>query len=140
MKQVIIHVPWYRTAILSRCLGLVGLVWLAAGQTAAAAELVMFEAAGCAYCRAWDREIGAIYPRSDLAAVAPLRRVDIDDERPADLAGISGIVFTPTFVLLDDGREVGRITGYIGEYQFWGLLDGMVGALPRSDRTVAEGN
>ncbi|NNG03886.1 MAG: thioredoxin fold domain-containing protein [Inquilinus sp.] len=107
---------------------------------ATAAELVMFESAGCPYCRAWDREIGAIYPLSDLAAAAPLRRVDIDAERPSDLAGIDAIVFTPTFVLFDDGREVGRITGYIGEYQFWGLLDGMFRPMPRSaERSVAEG-
>jgi len=30
--------------------------------------------------------------------------------------------FTPTFILVDDGREVGRIEGYPGEDFFWGLL------------------
>lgn len=124
----------------SRCLGIAVLLWLAGVQMATAAELLMFESAGCPYCRAWDREIGAIYPLSDLAAAAPLRRVGIDAERPSDLAGIDAIVFTPTFVLFDEGREVGRITGYIGEYQFWGLLDGMVRSMPRSDQSVAEGH
>lgn len=101
-------------------------VWLFGAPAAKAAELVMFESAGCAYCRLWDEQIGGVYPRSDLGAVAPLRRVDVDDPRPDDLETIGGVVFTPTFVLVDDGAEVGRISGYIGEYQFWGLLQRMV--------------
>lgn len=102
-----------------------------------AAELVMFESAGCAYCRVWDEQIGGIYPRSDLAETAPLRRVDIDDPRPDDLSEVESVVFTPTFVLVDDGAEIGRITGYIGEFQFWGLLQRMVTDLKASRETLA---
>ena len=40
--------------------------------------------------------------------------------------------FTPTFVLIDDGREVGRIEGYPGEDFFWGLVEQLVGKLPSS--------
>lgn len=87
-----------------------------------AAELVMFESAGCAWCAAWDREVGVIYDRTAEARIAPLRRVDIAAPRPADLAEVGPIVYTPTFVLLDGGREVGRILGYPGEAHFWGLL------------------
>jgi hypothetical protein len=29
---------------------------------------------------------------------------------------------TPLFVLVDQGREIGRIRGYPGEDHFWGLL------------------
>ena len=29
---------------------------------------------------------------------------------------------TPLFVLVDRGREIGRIRGYPGEDHFWGLL------------------
>lgn len=82
----------------------------------------MFESAGCSWCERWNREVGAIYHRTDEARVAPLRRVDIDGPRPGDLAEISGIVYTPTFVLIENGREVGRILGYPGEAHFWGLL------------------
>jgi hypothetical protein len=32
------------------------------------------------------------------------------------------ISFTPTFVLVEDGRELARIEGYPGEDFFWGLL------------------
>jgi hypothetical protein len=31
-------------------------------------------------------------------------------------------VFTPTFVLVEDGTEAGRIEGYPGEDFFWPLL------------------
>lgn len=90
--------------------------------SAAAAELVLFEAADCVWCEAWDTEIGEIYPKTAEAQIAPLRRVGIHDERPADLAAVQGIIYTPTFVLIEDGEEVGRITGYAGEEFFWGLL------------------
>ncbi|UCH73279.1 MAG: hypothetical protein JSU82_13090 [Rhodospirillales bacterium] len=86
------------------------------------AELVLFESSGCVWCQAWDAQIGEIYPKAPEAQIAPLRRVDIDQERPADLAELRGIIYTPTFVLMDEGREIGRITGYAGEEFFWGLL------------------
>lgn len=89
---------------------------------AIAAELVLFESAGCAWCQAWDAEIGGIYPKAPESQIAPLRRVDVHQERPADLADVRRIIYTPTFVLMEDGEEVGRITGYAGEEFFWGLL------------------
>ena len=90
--------------------------------SAPAAELVLFEAPDCVWCAAWNAEIGGIYPKTAEAQVAPLRRVDIHDERPVDLTEIRGIIYTPTFVLTEGGVEVGRITGYSGEDSFWGLL------------------
>ena len=35
------------------------------------------------------------------------------------------VSFTPTFILVQDGVEVGRIEGYPGEDFFWGLLGKM---------------
>lgn len=96
---------------------------LAHGRPAAATELVMFERAGCAWCARFDAEIAPIYPRTDESRTAPLRRVDLDGPRPADLAAIDPGPFTPTFVVVQDGREIGRIRGYPGESFFFGLLD-----------------
>lgn len=104
-----------------RIAGIFVLLYAFAGP-ASAVELVLFESSDCVWCEAWDEEIGGIYPKTAEARIAPLRRVDIHDERPADLAHIRGIVYTPTFVLVDNGREVGRILGYGGEDFFWGLL------------------
>lgn len=100
---------------------------LAAGPTAAgAAELVMFEEAGCVWCARWDAQVGTIYDVTQEARQAPLRRVGLHDQRPADLQAIEGVVFTPTFVLVDGGREVGRIVGYPGEAFFWGMLGALL--------------
>lgn len=92
------------------------------GAGAAGVELVMFETAGCEWCERWHKEVGEIYPNTTESEIAPLRRVDLDQPIPADLGDIRGVRYTPTFVLVEDGREVGRILGYPGEAFFWGLL------------------
>ena len=93
-----------------------------AANSARAAELVMFEQAGCVWCAAFDREIAPIYGKTDKGKRAPLRRVDTDRALPPDLAFVQNERLTPLFVLVDKGREIGRIRGYPGEDHFWGLL------------------
>ena len=88
----------------------------------AAAELVMFTREGCPWCARWDREIAPIYPATPEGRTAPLRRVDIDRPQAPKPALTAPVVYTPTFVLIDSGREVGRIVGYSGDDAFWGLL------------------
>ena len=94
--------------------------------SARAAELVMFEQAGCVWCAAFDREIAPVYGKTDEGRRAPLRRVDMDRPLPPDLAFIQGERLTPLFVLIDNGREIGRIRGYPGDDHFWGLLGALV--------------
>lgn len=98
---------------------------------AEAAELVMFEQAGCPWCQVFDRQIGPIYPKTDEGHRAPLRRVNINGPTPPDLKFIQMERLTPLFVLVDHGREIGRIRGYPGEDNFWGLLDELVKRLDR---------
>lgn len=104
---------------------------------ARAAELVMFEQAGCEWCAAFNREIAPVYDKTDEGKRAPLRRVDIAQKTPQDLTFIDAERLTPLFVLVDAGREVGRIRGYPGEDNFWGLLGVLIRKLdaPRDDRT-----
>lgn len=87
------------------------------------AELIMYESESCEWCEQWNEQIGPIYPKTAEGRFAPLRRVDIADDPPQDLSAVKGIHFTPTFVLMEKGREVGRILGYPGEDFFWGLLE-----------------
>lgn len=89
-------------------------------------QLVMFEQKACEWCAVWKEQIGPIYPKTPEGKRAPLRRVDIHDPHPADLADIRTSRFTPTFVLVNDGQEIGRINGYPGEDFFWGLLGQML--------------
>lgn len=103
------------------------LIWLA--QIAAAAELVMVEEAGCTWCERWNEEIGVVYHKTDEGQRAPLRRVDID-ELPVDVTFKTRPRYTPTFVLVEGGTEVGRIEGHPGEDFFWPMLNRLMDKLP----------
>lgn len=111
---------------LARAALLGGMFIASATVSAHAAELVMFEQAGCVWCAAFDREIAPIYGKTDEGRRAPLRRVDMDRPLPPDLAFIQAERLTPLFVLVDKGREIGRIRGYPGDDHFWGLLGALV--------------
>lgn len=95
-------------------------------KTGTAAELLMFDSKLCEWCDRWREEIGAVYPKTEEGEIAPLRTIDIHAARPRQYESIRGIVYTPTFVLWHDGREVGRILGYTGEDFFWGLLGELI--------------
>jgi hypothetical protein len=96
---------------------------------AGAAELVMFEHAGCPWCRKFDREIAPVYPKTPEGQRAPLRRVNFAQPLPPDIAFLKVERITPVFVLVDGGREIGRIRGYPGEDHFWGLLAALLARL-----------
>ncbi|SIN75857.1 hypothetical protein SAMN05444002_0148 [Vannielia litorea] len=87
--------------------------------------LVMVEEHGCAWCARWNKEIGPIYPKTPEGQAAPLRR-EMIGAPPHDIEFSRGLHFTPTFVLVEDGKELGRIEGYPGEDFFWGLLKEMM--------------
>jgi hypothetical protein len=107
-----------------------GLVLVAAAQSARAAELLMFERPGCMWCQRWLAEIGPGYPLTEEGRRAPLRRLDIREQANAQVAFERPIVVTPTFVLIDGGREIGRMTGYPGGDFFYGLLGELLARLP----------
>ena len=123
----------------SRVFDALAAVWLvaalfAAGGQAKAAELLMFEQAGCPFCEAFDAEIAPGYPASNAGRVAPLRRVDIHDDRRGGIDTLSPAVFTPTFVLVDDdGREIGRLEGYPGRKWFYPEIDALIYRLPAGE-------
>ncbi|MDG3040297.1 thioredoxin domain-containing protein [Roseicyclus marinus] len=89
-------------------------------------ELVLIEQHGCAYCARWNRDVAPEYPLTPEGRFAPLRRVDLRQPLPDDLAFDTRPVFTPTFILMRDGAEVSRLEGYPGEDFFWGLLGRML--------------
>ena len=91
-----------------------------------AAELIMVERKGCHYCIEWKTDLGPIYPKTEAGQFAPLRVIDAGEAIPTDLNFARKVVFTPTFVLVEGGQEIGRIEGYPGEDFFWGLLEMML--------------
>ncbi len=119
---------------------LAALAWLAGGsacgpRAALAGEplpsglrLVFVEDAACVYCRKWLKEVGATYDETPPGRLAPLVRRDKGD---ASLSGFSRLQFTPTFILVRNGREIDRKVGYAGPEEFWeGLRDMLAKAGP----------
>lgn len=82
--------------------------------------LLMVDDPGCPHCRRWDREIGVGYHKSPEGRLAPLVRRRMGDP---ELNAFRGLAYTPTFILVNGGREVGRIVGYPGADFFYQELD-----------------
>lgn len=89
-------------------------------------ELLMFEEPGCPWCKRWHEEVGVGYPLTPEGKRAPLRRLELARAGQAGVRLASPVTASPTFVLISEGREVGRITGYPGAAFFWGLLEGLL--------------
>ncbi len=79
----------------------------------------MVEEPGCVYCARWHAEVGPAYANSAEGRFAPLRRVRLG---ATEIGHLKGLRYTPTFVLVEGEREIGRIMGYPGADFFWGLL------------------
>lgn len=86
-----------------------------------AAELVMVEQSGCEWCARWDQEIAPIYPKTSEGHFAPLRRVNLHDMRQ-ELELARRVNFTPTFLIVEEDHEIGRLEGYPGEDFFWPVI------------------
>jgi hypothetical protein len=108
-------------------------------STADAAELVMYRRDGCSWCAKWDREIGPIYPKTDISRRVPLKIINLDHDKDLPISH-RPIRYTPTFVLVEDAREVGRIEGYPGDEFFWVRLASLLTALdqPRAQAAPAD--
>ncbi len=99
---------------------LLAAVATAGTDASAQLRLIMVEEPGCRFCAQWNADVGTSYPTSEEGRLAPLLRV----RRAADeLDGLKPVPFTPTFILVMGGSEVGRITGYPGATWFWEELE-----------------
>ena len=94
----------------------------------------MFEQKSCVWCQRFDRDIAPAYDkttRGQARAAAPR------STSPSRIPPISRFIrrerFTPVFVLIDQGREIGRIRGYPGDTFFWGLLANLIERLDRGE-------
>jgi thioredoxin-related protein len=129
MKRILLH---FRDLLFALVI-LVGL----SGVSVSAVEL-MYRRPGCSWCLQWDREIGGVYARTAVGRQLPLHRVDLDGARPK-LVLKSPVNYTPTLVLVENGRETGRIEGYASQDFFWGSLERLAeqaGAPATDDRSI----
>jgi hypothetical protein len=102
-------------------------------SVAAAAQttLLMFEEIGCPYCEQWRAEVGVVYNKTEEGKRAPVKIILLGEALPEGVSIGAEPFYTPTFVLLDEGVEVGRIEGYPGEAFFYGLLNRMLNNLDK---------
>jgi hypothetical protein len=110
------------------CVSLLTFAASAAVSThAKAAQLIFVDSKSCAYCAKFKREIVSEYNTKGPAAIAPIRRVSALQKWPSDLAGIKQSPFTPAFIVVSKGREIGRFYGYENRAAFYSKLNSLVG-------------
>ena len=89
----------------------------------APAVLVMVGDPGCPYCARWEAEVGHSYRASKEGKFAPLA---VHLRGDPEISNLKKIVYSPTFVMLAYGQEVGRIVGYQGSDLFWMQLEPLI--------------
>jgi len=87
--------------------------------TAHTLRLVVMTAPGCVYCAQFQKDIEPSYEKSSHSSQIPLIYIDINDEAAKDLALKGPIQVVPTVVLMDGNRELSRISGYLGPFNFF---------------------
>ena len=95
-------------------------------QAVAETRLIMVTSDHCPFCRAWERDVGAIYDKSPYAPNMPLTRVEMGAPLPDDIVLTEPVIGTPTFLIVSEGREVDRQRGYDDAEMFWWWLSGYV--------------
>ena len=86
-------------------------------------KLLMITADYCVYCQIWEKEIGEIYPKTDISKSFPLERIKLDAYSISDESDNNETKITPTFVFFRENEEIGRIIGYSSAEMFWWQVD-----------------
>lgn len=89
-------------------------------------ELLVIEVSGCKVCDLVRTYIQPAYEASPHARQVPMRYVDVTSQDELTLGLNERVATVPTIVLLRDGREVDRITGYTGPHNFLIAIAGML--------------
>ena len=90
-------------------------------------KLLMITADYCVYCQIWEKEIGEIYPKTDISKDFPLERIKLDEDSIKNEPNNYETKITPTFVFFREKEEIGRITGYSSAEMFWWQVDEILG-------------
>ena|SRR5688500_17403754 len=107
------------------------IVYFAIVTALSAAELIMVDSRSCPYCARFHRQIGVEYNESAAGRIAPLRSINPRRRWPSDLANVTPAYAVPTFILVDNGREIGRFAGYATPETFWARLGVLWAMLPQ---------
>ena len=86
-------------------------------------KLLMITADYCIYCQIWEKEIGKIYPKTDISKNFPLEKIELDEQSISNNLDNYDTKITPTFIFFKEKEEIGRITGYSSAEMFWWQVD-----------------
>lgn len=86
------------------------------------AELLVFERKGCAYCFIFRRDVVPGYRQSPRARDIPMRFIDTETADLTHMRLRAPLTMLPTVVLMRNGREVDRISGYMGPEPFYHMI------------------
>lgn len=105
----------------------------AAAPASAEMRLFMFEIAECEACDQFHAETLQDYWNSEASRTLPLTIVDLNALGTAAQPLRTPIDVVPTFVVMQDGREVARLSGYPGKQAF----EAGIAAVLAADRPTA---
>ena len=88
--------------------------------------LLMITDKTCLICMVWEKQIGKIYPKTEIANKFPLSRIEIKDFVNYSKHKLKKTNITPTFIFIRNNNEQGRIQGYTSPEMFWWQVDEIV--------------
>ena len=123
--------PLYYVAIFSLLLAAAGAhvrAALDAGEPTESAglEFLVLEVKNCHVCDLVRTHILPQYERSTTAREAPMRFVDLNAIDEVQLGLKAPVTTVPTIVLMREGQEIARLTGYTGPQIFFQAVPEML--------------
>jgi len=89
--------------------------------------LLMITEKTCLICMVWEKQIGEIYPKTEIANKFPLSRIEMKDFINYSKHELKKTNVTPTFIFIRNNNEQGRIEGYTSPEMFWWQVDEIIG-------------
>ena len=89
--------------------------------------MIMITDKNCLYCIVWEKQIGKIYPKTEIAKKFPLHRIEVKNFVNYTKYDLKKTNITPTFIFIRNNNEQGRIQGYTSPEMFWWQVDEIVG-------------
>ncbi|MEQ8824989.1 MAG: thioredoxin family protein [Filomicrobium sp.] len=86
-------------------------------------ELVVLEVEGCVYCGVFRRRHLENYKASRQGKKIPIRFVDINDPALGNIGLTQPVGIVPTFIVLKNNEEIGRIPGLVSHHDFYRAIE-----------------
>ena len=88
--------------------------------------MIMITDKNCLYCIVWEKQIGKIYPKTEIAKKFPLHRIEVKNFVNYTKYDLKKTNITPTFIFIKNDNEEGRIEGYTNPEMFWWQVDEII--------------